>query len=118
MHEDKKIEIINIQYNSNALSVSPLSYTSNTKTILIFTHSLNFFIMTKTISDSPFLQVKVSIVNSVGCSVCWNYVTDAFYSNYAGANICCNYAAFEVLLQLCWWYLLIHFCWWVFLFQL
>ena len=46
-----------------------------------------FFIITKTISGSPFLQVKVSVVNSVGGSFCWNYATDTFYSNYAGANV-------------------------------
>ena len=43
---------------------------------------------------SPFLQVKVSVVSSAGGSFCWNYATDTFYSNYAGANICCNYAGF------------------------
>ena len=43
------------------------------------------------------------MVNSAGGSLCWNYATDTFYSNYAGTNACCNYAGFEVLLQLCWW---------------
>ena len=69
------------------------------------------------ISESPFLQVKVSIVNSAGGSFCWNYATDTFYSNYAGTNVCCNYAGFEVLLQLCWWYFLLHLCWLIFLSQ-
>ena len=36
--------------------------------------------------------MKVSVVNSAGGSFCWNYETDIFYSNYAGASICCNYA--------------------------
>ena len=51
------------------------------------------------VSDSPFLQVKVSVVNSVGGSFFWNYATDTFYSNYAGANVYCNYTGFEILLQ-------------------
>ena len=41
---------------------------------------------------APFLQVKISVVNSAGGSFWWNDATDIFYSNYAGANICCNYA--------------------------
>ena len=53
------------------------------------------------ISDSPFLQVKVSVVNSVGGSFCWNYAIDTFHSNNTGANVCCNYEGFEVLLR-CW----------------
>ena len=42
MHEDKKIEMINIQYNLLTMhyQVSPLSYTGNTKTILPYTWSL------------------------------------------------------------------------------
>ena len=54
---------------------------------MVFTHSLSFFIITKTISDSPFLKVKASIVNSAGGSFCWNYETGTFYGNYAGANV-------------------------------
>ena len=42
---------------------------------------------------APFLQVKVSLVNSAGGGFCWNYSTDTFYSNYAGVNVCCNYAS-------------------------
>ena len=42
---------------------------------------------------APFLQVKVSVVNSAGESFCWNYATDTFYGNYAGDNVC-----FEVVL--------------------
>ena len=59
---------------------------------------------------APFLQVKVSVVNSAGGGFCWNYATDTFYSNYAGANVCCNYAGFEVLLQLRRWYYLLQLC--------
>ena len=40
---------------------------------------------------APFLQVKISIVNSAGGSSCCNYATDTFYSNYAGAIVCCNF---------------------------
>ena len=66
---------------------------------LVLTHSPNFFIATKRISDwHHFLQVKVSVVNSAGGSFCWNYETDTLYSNYAGDNVCCIYANFEVVL--------------------
>ena len=30
---------------------------------------------------------EISVVNSVGGSFCWNYATDTFFSNYAGANV-------------------------------
>ena len=47
-------------------------------------HWLNFFIVTKRISDwAPFVQVKVSvyiIVHSVGGSFCWNAVSDTLYT--------------------------------------
>ena len=46
---------------------------------------------------APFLQVKVSVVNSTGGSFCWNYATDTFCGNYAG-DVCCIYAGFEVVL--------------------
>ena len=36
--------------------------------------------------------MKVSVVKFL------NYVTDTFYGNYAGDNICCIYADFEVVL--------------------
>ena len=36
---------------------------------------------------APFLQMKVFVVTSAGGSFCWNYATDTFYSNYAGANV-------------------------------
>ena len=58
----------------------------------MLTHSLNFLIVT-------FLQVKVSVVNSVGGSFCWNYATDTFYGNYASDNVCCIFAGFEVVLS-------------------
>ena len=45
----------------------------------------------------PFLQVKVSVVNSAGGSFSWNFAIDTFYGNYAGV-ICCIYAGFEVVL--------------------
>ena len=84
--------------------VSPLSYTNNYFALnLVFTHLLSFFIITKTIVWlSPFLQLKVSALNYVGGSFCWNYATHAFYSNYVGDNVWYDYAGFEVLLQLCW----------------
>ena len=44
---------------------------------------------------APFLQGKLSVVNSAGSSFCWNY------STYAVDNVGCNYAGLEVLLQLC-----------------
>ena len=43
--------------------------------------------------------MKVSIVSYAGASFCWNYAIDTFYSNYAGAKVCCKYVVFEVLLQ-------------------
>ena len=60
---------------------------------------LNFFIVTKRIRLAPFLQVKVSVVNSAGDSFCWNYATDTFYGNYASGNVCCIFAGFEVVLS-------------------
>ena len=47
---------------------------------------------------APFLQVKVSVVNSAGGSFCWNYATDAFYGSYASDNIYCIFAGFKVIL--------------------
>ena len=47
----------------------------------------------------PFLQVKVSIVNSAGGTFCWNYATDTFYGNYASDNVCCIFAGSEVVLS-------------------
>ena len=47
---------------------------------------------------APFLQEKVSIVNSTGGSFCCNYVTDTFYGNYAGDNVSCIYSGFAVVL--------------------
>ena len=43
--------------------------------------------------------MKVSVVNSAGCSFCWNYATDTFYGNYAGDKTSCIYAGFEVVLS-------------------
>ena len=48
---------------------------------------------------APFLQVKVSVVNSAGGSFCWNYAIDTFYGRYAGDNVHCIYAGFEVVLS-------------------
>ena len=88
--------------------------------ILVLAHLLNFFIVTKRISDwHHFCKWKfLYIVNSIGGIFCWNHVTDTLYINYAGDNICCNYAGFEVLLQLCRRYFLLQLCWWIFLLQL
>ena len=47
---------------------------------------------------APFLQVKVSVVNSAGGSFCQNYATDTFYGNYVRDNVCCIYEGFEVVL--------------------
>ena len=105
MHEDKKIEIMNLQYNS--LTQCTVAFLHWVIQVILKLCCLKFglysftqfFIITKTISGSPFLQVKVSVVNSVGGSFCWNYATDTFYSIYTGVNVCCSYAGFEVLLQ-------------------
>ena len=69
----------------------------------MLTHSLNFFIVTKRISDrNHFCKWQfLYIVNFASGSFCWNYVTDTFYKTYAGDNVCWNYAGFETLLQLC-----------------
>ena len=42
--------------------------------------------------------MKVSVVNSVGDSFCWNYGTKT-HVNYAGDNVCCIYAGLEVVLS-------------------
>ena len=102
--------------------VSPLSYTTNTKLFCLklglYSFTKFFYYNQKDLWLVPFLQVKVSVVNSAGGSFCWNYASDTFCSNYAGANVCCSYAGFKVLLQLCWWYILLQLCWWIFLLQL
>ena len=74
----------------------------------MLTHWLNFFTVTKRISGwHDLCKWKfLYIVNSAGGSFCWNYVTDALYTNYAGDKVCCNYESFEALLQLCTWYFL------------
>ena len=41
--------------------------------------------------------MKVSVVNSAGDSLCWNYATDTFYDNYASDSDCCIFAGFEVV---------------------
>ena len=86
-----------------------IQHTSLTKCTVEFLHwvtqiilKLNFFTITKRVSDWhhfckwKFLLSILQVAVSVG-----TIATDTFYSNYAGANICCNYAVFEVLLQLC-----------------
>ena len=81
--------------------VSPFSCTCNSETISKTTQWLNFFIVTKRISEwHHFCKWKfLYIVNSAGGSFCWNYVTDILYSNYAGGNVCCNYASLQVVLS-------------------
>ena len=79
---------------------SPLSYTSNNKTIYLklTDYSLAQFLYCnlKNLELALFLQVKVFVLNSAGGSFCWNYATDNFYSNYAGDNVCWYYV--EVVL--------------------
>ena len=55
----------------------------------MLTYLLNFFIVTWLTESqtTPFLQVKVSVVNSAGGNFCWNYGTDTFYDNYADDNV-------------------------------
>ena len=120
MHEDKKIEITNMQYNSLTQCTVKFLHWVIQVILKLFCLKLgpNSFTQFLTISDSPFLQVKVPVVNYAGGSFCWNYATDTFYSNYAGANICCNYAGFDFLLQIYLWYFLWHLCWWILLLQL
>ena len=109
MHEDKKIEIMNIQYNSLTQCTVEFLHWVIQVILKLFCLKLGPYSFTKFLYYNqkdlwlaPFLQVKVSVVNSAGGSFCWNYGTDTSYNNYAGANVCCNYAGFEVLLQLCW----------------
>ena len=85
----------------------------------MLTHWLNLFIATKRISECHhFCKWKfLYIVNSIGGSFCWNYVTDTLYSHYAGSNVCCNYASFEAPLQLCRCYFRLQLSWWIFLLQ-
>ena len=118
------MNIATVQFNGTMhCQVSPLSYTSKSKNYfalnLVFTHSLNFFIITKIISHCHHsASESFCVVNSAGGSLCWNYANDTFYSKNAVANACCNYADFEVLLQLCWWCFLLHLCWRIVLLQL
>ena len=70
---------------------------------LVLTHLVNFFIVNKRIRLAPFLQVKVSVVNSAGSSFCWNYATDTFYGNYP----CDMSVAFMQVLR---WYFLLLVC--------
>ena len=103
--------------------VSPLNYTSNTKTILSETWSLPFtkflYYYQKGLWLASFLQVKVSVVNSG--RFCWNmqltlstaivhvptsveimqflrfycnYVGGTFYCIYVGGSFCCNYTGY------------------------
>ena len=125
MHEDKKIEIMNIQFNSLTQCTVGFLYWVMQLTLKLFCLKLGLYMFTKFLYynwkglwRAPFLQVKVSVFISADGSFCWNYAIDNFYSNYAGANICCNYNIVEVLLQLCWGYFLVHLCWWIFLLQL
>ena len=98
--------------------VSPLSYTNNTAKLfclcLFLTHSLNFFIITKSISGT------ISVVNSAGgnfsagimqmtLSVAIMQVPTSaaivqvlrFYCNYVGGTLHCHYVGGSILLQLC-----------------
>ena len=94
MHEDKKIEIMNIQYNSLTQCTVEFLHWVIQVILKLFClkfgpYSFNKFLYynQKDLWLAPFLQVKVSVVNSAGGSFCWNYATDTFYSKYAGANI-------------------------------
>ena len=87
---------------------------------MVLTHSLNFFIITKRISDwHSFCKWKVLyiVISAGGSLFCWSYVTDTLYSDYTIDKVCCNYAGFGALLQLCRWYFLLQLCWWIFLLQ-
>ena len=124
-HDEKKIEIMNMQYNSLIQCTIEFLHWVIQVILKLFCIKLRPYSFTKFLDYhqkdlwlAPFLQVKVSVVNFAGGSFCWNYATDTFYSNYAGANVCCNYAGLEVLLQLCWWYFPLQLCWWIFLLQL
>ena len=78
-----------------------LSYTRSTETICLKLSAYSSLISLLYLkgSQAPFLQVKVSVVNSAGGSSCWNHETDIFYGNYAGDNTCCIYPGFEVVLS-------------------
>ena len=125
MHEDKKIEIMNIQYNSLTQCTVEFLHWVIQVILKLFCLKLGPYSFTKfhyynqkDLWLAPFLQVKDSVVNSASGNSCWNYVTDFFYSHYADGNVCRNYASFEVLLQLSWWYFQLKWCWWIFLLQL
>ena len=97
MREDKKIEIMNIRYNSLTKYTVEFFHWVIQVIVKLFCLKFcpysftNFFYCNyKGLWLAPFLWGKVSVVNSAGGSFCWNYVTDTFYSNYAGANVCCN----------------------------
>ena len=125
MHEDSKIEIMNIQYSSLTQCTVEFLHWDIQVILKLFclklgliTHSLIFFIITKTISDSPFLQVKflksiLQMVVSVGtmqltlsiaimqvpASVAimqvlrfyCNYVGGISFKTYVSESFCCSY---------------------------
>ena len=106
MHEDKKIEIMNIQYNSLTQCTVEFLHWVIQVILKLFClkldpHSFTNFLYynQKDLWLAPFLQVKVSVVNSASGSFCWNYATDTFYCNYASDNVCCIFAGFEVVLS-------------------
>ena len=71
MHEEKKIKIISMQYNSLKQCTLEFLHWVIHEILklfclkLVFTHSLNFFIVTKMISDCH------HFCNSTGGSFCW-----------------------------------------------
>ena len=89
MYEDKKIENWNNEYIAQFIDtmhcrVSPLSYTI-VKLFCLKPGAYSFakfvYCNWKNIWLGPFLQVKVSVVNSACGSFCWNYATGTCYSN-------------------------------------
>ena len=43
--------------------------------------------------------MKASVVNSVGCSFCWNFATDTFYRNYESDNVSCKFRGSIAIMQ-------------------
>ena len=80
MHEDKKIKIINIQYNSLTQCTVEFLHWVIQVILKLFCLKVSLYLFTQffyykynNLWLSPFLLVKVSVDNSPGGSFCWNY---------------------------------------------
>ena len=95
MHEDKKIETINIQYNS--LTQCTVEFLHWVMQVILKLFSLKLgsgdcFCCTYTVRS--FCSIYA------GESVCSWYVGDNFFWNYASGSLCCRYYFLQSIMQL------------------